>query len=220
MTTAMILAAGLGERMRPLTDAIPKPLLEVKGKPLIQYHIEALTKAGINEIVINHARLGNMIEDVIGDGDRFNLKIQYSSEGDDPLETAGGIINALPLIKDQNFIVVNADIYTDFDFSEMGLVANNMAHLVLVDNPKHNPDGDFALNTTKVVNKAHIKHTYSGIASFNKLFFSGQVQGKMALAPLLREAIDAGQVSGQFYQGNWIDVGTPARLEEANNADW
>lgn len=218
--TAMILAAGLGERMRPLTDTTPKPLLTVKDKPLIQYHIEALAKSGVKNIVINHGRLGHMIEETIGDGGTYNIAIQYSAEGDSPLETAGGIINALPLIRDDNFIVVNADIYTDFDFSVLKVEKHKIAHLVLINNPAHNINGDFGLHAHDVLDQAEKRYTFSGIACYQKAFFENLPKGKSALAPILREAINEENVSGQLYEGNWIDVGTPDRLLDANNANW
>lgn len=218
--TAMILAAGLGERMKPLTETTPKPLLAVKDKPLIQYHIEALAKAGVENIVINHGRLGEMIEETIGNGERFNLAIQYSAEGDAPLETAGGIVKALPLINDDVFIVVNADIYTDFDFTCLKINSDKIAHLVLINNPEHNSKGDFGLDNDKVLNQAEMQFTFSGIASYEKSFFKNLPKGKFALAPILRDAIKHEKVSGQLYKGNWIDVGTPIRLQEANTSNW
>jgi len=214
---AMILAAGRGERMRPLTDLTPKPLLEAGGKPLIVWHIERLAQAGITELVINHAHLGVQIESTLGDGSRFGARIRYSDEGT-ALETAGGIAFALQLLGSKPFAVVNGDIWCDFDFARLPALAANMqqvhAHLVLVDNPPQHPDGDFGLHDGRVTDGAP-KLTFSGIGIYRPELFMHITRGSKApLAPLLREQIAAGKVSGEHHQGLWFDVGTPQRLAE------
>jgi MurNAc alpha-1-phosphate uridylyltransferase len=220
---AMILAAGRGERMRPLTDHTPKPLLQAGGKPLIAWHIERLVRAGITELVINHAHLGMQIEQVLGDGGRFGATIRYSDEGT-ALETAGGIAQASPLLGDDIFAVVNGDVYCDYDFARLPALAARMqvtgdsAHLVLVDNPGHHPNGDFVLQDGRVANPApatcHAALTFSGIGLYRPELFAHIPRGtKAALAPLLREQIALGKVSGEHHHGAWVDVGTPQRLE-------
>ena len=214
----MILAAGRGERMRPLTDTMPKPLLKIAGKALIQHHIENLARAGISEIVINHGVRGDMIEQYLGDGAGFGVTIQYSAEGDAPLETAGGIIQALPYFNDQPFLAVNADVYTDFDFSLLTLPPDSDAHLVLVENPDHHPHGDFSLSGTILSNAGTEKLTYSGIGIYHPGFFSGYPDGPRSLASLIRRAADLQRVTGQRFNGLWADIGTPARLQKINEA--
>ena len=218
---AMILAAGRGERMRPLTDRTPKPLLIAGGKPLIVWHIENLVRAGIREIVINHAHLGHQIEEALGDGRRFGAEIRYSAE-ESALETAGGIANALPLLGCSPFAVVNGDIYCDYDFSRLQEAAGNLsarndaAHLVLVDNPVHHPKGDFCLQADRIIpsgNQLQAQLTFSGIGLYSPALFCGIQRGsKVSLAPLLREQIALGKVSGEHHRGIWVDVGTPERL--------
>jgi MurNAc alpha-1-phosphate uridylyltransferase len=216
---AMILAAGRGERMRPLTDAMPKPLLAAGGKPLIVWHIEALVRAGVRDIVINHAHLGRMIEAALGDGARFGARIRYSPEGE-ALETAGGIANALPLLGEAPFLVVNGDIFCDYDFASLpALAAGDLAHLVLVPNPPHHPGGDFALAGSRVAAPSPAPglplRTFSGIGLYRPALFAGIARGEKAkLAPLLLAAMRAGQVGGELHAGRWTDVGTPARLGE------
>ena len=215
---AMILAAGRGERMRPLTDSKPKPLLEVRGKALIVRLIEALTRSGIREMVINHAHLGNMIETALGDGSRFGAEIRYSHEPE-ALETAGGITQALPLLGAAPFIAVNSDILCDFDFSSLVSreLEPHLAHLVLVANPPHHPEGDFALNSAQVAQAGHSKLTFSGIGLYRpKLFASVRPGSKAQLASLLRAAMTRGLVSGEMHRGTWHDVGTPERLSALN----
>jgi MurNAc alpha-1-phosphate uridylyltransferase len=209
---AMILAAGRGERMRPLTDNMPKPLLEVGGKPLLQYHLENLARAGIERIIINHARHGGLIERRFGSGREFGLEIHYSAEGEQPLETGGGIKRALPLFTPGPFIVVNADIWTDFDFTRLPAAPAGLAHLVLVANPDHHPRGDFALDHDLVSERHGPRHTYSGIGVLQPELFAGVRATVFPLAPLLRDAARRGLVSGELYQGHWLDVGTPQRL--------
>ena len=212
---AMILAAGRGVRMRPLTDARPKSLLAVGGKPLIVWQLEKLVRAGFTETVINHAHLGDMIEAALGDGSRFGLSIRYSPEGE-ALETAGGIALALPLLGAQPFLVINADIYSDYDFSALaGLdLQDTLAHLVLVDNPPQHPRGDFALETGRVRETGVGLLTFSGIGVYAPRLFGGiPPRAKVPLAPLLRKAMAADRVSGEHYHGRWHDIGSPERLQ-------
>ena len=209
----MILAAGRGERMRPLTDRTPKPLLPVAGKPLIVWHLERLARAGFRDIVINHAHLGDQIEALLGNGDAWGLHIQYSAEPQGALETAGGIANALPLLGSEPFLVVNGDIFCDWDFTRTNAISIDMAHLVLINNPPHNPDGDFSLSEGKVGAGKTARLTFSGIGIYRPGLFAGIERGQPAkLAPLLRTAIDAGQITGEHHTGRWVDVGTPERL--------
>ena len=215
----MILAAGRGERMRPLTDHTPKPLLQAGGKPLIVWHIERLVRAGITDLVINHAHLGMQIEQALGDGHQFGACIRYSEEGA-ALETAGGVSYALHLLGEQPFAVVNGDIFCDYDFSHLpartAALANSadMAHLVLVTNPGHNLKGDFGLHESRVTDSAS-RLTFSGIGLYKPSLFAGIPRGtKAPLAPLLREQIAAGKVSGEQHRGLWMDIGTPQRLQE------
>lgn len=207
---AMILAAGRGERMRPLTDVTPKPLLEVRGKPLIVHHLEALSAAGFNEVIINLSWLGQQIRDRLGDGAEFGLAIEYSEERE-ALEAAGGILQALDRLGER-FIVVNADIHTDFDFNRLRTV-DSIAHLVLVPNPAHHPDGDFSLTGSTVGNSGEALYTFSGISLYRREFFAGLAAGKRPIAPLLRAAAERGQVSGELYPGQWSDIGTAERLQ-------
>ncbi len=221
----MILAAGRGERMRPLTDRIPKPLLMAGGKPLIVWHIENLVLAGIREIVINHAHLGGQIEEALGDGRRFGAEIRYSAE-ESALETAGGIANALPLLGDSPFAVVNGDIYCDYDFSRLLKSSGNLtagkdaAHLVLVGNPAHHPGGDFCLQADRIIPSSNqlqaascLQLTFSGIGLYSPAMFCGIQRGSRApLAPLIREQIALGRAGGEHHKGVWADIGTPERL--------
>ena len=213
---AMILAAGRGERMRPLTDTVPKPLLEVAGKPLIVHQIEALGLAGIERVVINTGRLGDQIQSHLGTGESLGVSILYSEEGDEPLETAGGIVKALPLLGNQPFIVTNADIYSDFDYQGLPEQLDSHAHLVLVDNPPHNPDGDFALMNGRLENEGSQRLTYSGIGVYSPHFFKDCAHGKLPLAPLLRQSAQENKLSGQYFTGYWSDIGTPERSIEVN----
>ncbi|HWP94988.1 MAG TPA: nucleotidyltransferase family protein [Gammaproteobacteria bacterium] len=209
---AMILAAGRGERMRPLTDAIPKPLLPVGGRPLIEWHIEALARAGIREIVINTSWLAERIRDALGDGTRWGVHIVYSHEGEEPLETAGGIRHALPWLEPGPFLAVNGDIFTDFPFASLALPAGMLAHLVLVENPAHHTRGDFVLCDGVVREEGGPRFTFAGIGVYDPALFHGLAPGKAPLAPLLRQAMRLGRVSGEPYGGRWFDVGTPERL--------
>ena len=212
---AMILAAGKGERMRPLTLHTPKPLVPVAGMPLIEYHLRALAAAGFTEVVINHAWLGQQIEDHLGDGSRWGLSIRFSPEGE-PLETGGGIFKALPLLGEEPFVLVNGDIWTDYDFSRLRQPLQGQAHLVLVDNPDHHGAGDFRLEGGQVEdgNGANDTLTYSGIAVIDPALFAACQAGAFKLAPLLRQAMVSGQVSGEHFHGHWVDVGTLERLAE------
>lgn len=212
---AMILAAGKGERLRPLTLHTPKPLVRAAGVPLIEYHVRALAVAGFRELVINHAWLGAQIEDYLGDGARFGVEIRYSAEGE-PLETGGGIFRALPLLGDAPFLVVNGDIWTDYPFAALRRPLEGLAHLVLVDNPAHHPTGDFRLADGQVVDAAPgvDSLTYSGIAVLAPALFAGCQPGAFKLAPLLRQAMADGRVGGERFAGRWVDVGTHERLAE------
>ncbi|MES9955658.1 MAG: N-acetylmuramate alpha-1-phosphate uridylyltransferase MurU [Sedimenticola sp.] len=211
---AMILAAGRGERMRPLTDHTPKPLLKAAGKPLIEYHIESLVRAGITGLVINHAHLGDQIEEYLGDGSRYGASIRYSEEPAGALETGGGIFNALPLLGKDPFLVVNGDVWSDYDFTRIGCPPGRLAHLVLIDNPPHHPEGDFVLDGEDVHDGTGTRFTFSGIGVYRPELFEGCSGGKFKLAPLLRKAMETGKVSGEFFRGAWVDVGTPERLDE------
>ncbi len=213
----MILAAGRGERMRPLTDHTPKPLLEAGGRPLIAYHLEALARAGVRDVVINHAHLGGQIEAALGDGSAYGLRIRYSPE-EIALETGGGIFQALPLLGTGPFVVVNGDIWTDIDLAQLRLAEQDLAHLVLVANPSHHPAGDFVLAGGRVVPEGSARLTFSGIGVYRATLFDGCTAGRFPLAPLLRTAIAAGRVSGELHAGRWTDVGTPERLAELDRA--
>ena len=212
----MILAAGRGERMRPLTDHTPKPLLPVAGKPLIVWQIERLAQAGIRDIVINHAHLGEKIETALDDGSTWGVRIRYSAEGEGrALETGGGILKALPLLGDGPFVVVNGDVWNDIDLARLRLASGDLAHLVMVDNPPHHADGDFHLTTTgRLRETGGPRLTYSGIGVYDPGLFAACGSGAFPLAPLLREAMARDQVSGERHTGQWIDVGTPQRLAD------
>ncbi|MHB1676102.1 MAG: N-acetylmuramate alpha-1-phosphate uridylyltransferase MurU [Sulfuriferula sp.] len=213
----MILAAGRGERMRPLTEHTPKPLLVAGGKALIAWHLHALAAAGFVRVVINHAYLGAQIEAYLGNGAAFGLEIAYSPEVH-ALETAGGIAHALPLLGAAPFLVVNGDIWTDYDFMRIrttGLMAGRLAHLVLVNNPAHHPGGDFALVEQQVMSDVVPQLTFSGIGCYHPDLFAEVADNQSApLAPLLRGAMQQGRVSGEHYSGLWFDIGTPTRLVE------
>jgi len=218
---AMILAAGRGERLRPLTDTIPKPLLEVKGEALIVRQIKKLKAAGIKEIVINLAWLGEQIYEFLGNGQTLGVKLEYSKEPPGALEAAGGIIEALPLLDDKPFIVVNSDIWTDYDYAKLKLKDNFIAHLVLVKNPPHNSHGDFGLDEDILLmpNKRLPSYTFSGIGIYHPELFKPYARGSRPLLQVLTSAIDKQQVTGILYQGTWIDIGTKKRLQAANNLD-
>lgn len=209
---AMILAAGRGERMRPLTDHVPKPLLEVAGKPLILHHLQALVASGIKDLVINHAHLGEQIEAALGDGNAWGASIRYSPEVQ-ALETGGGIFRALAWLGPEPFLVINADIWTDYPFSRLSLEVDKLAHLVLVENPPQHPQGDFGLQDELVLDAAPVRYTFSGIGLYRPELFAGSRDDAFPLAPLLRGAAVQGRVSGELYRGVWFDIGTPARLQ-------
>ena len=213
---AMILAAGHGTRMKPLTNHTPKPLLKVGGKPLIVWHIEKLKKAGFKNIIINIAWLGDQIPKALGDGSQFGVNLEYSDEQKDgALETAGGIIKALPFFDGKPFLVVNGDVWCDYEYSNSNpLKAGKLAHLILVNNPEHNPEGDFALSNKAIKTEGKNKHTFSGIGYYHPDLFKALPQGKRPLAPLLREVMDNDKVTGEYFKGDWRDIGTPERLVE------
>lgn len=215
--TAMILAAGRGKRLRPLTDALPKPLVEVKGKPLIVWHLEALKQAGIEKVVINYAWLGEKIPQALGSGQRFGLEIVYSPEPEGGLETAGGIIQALPLLGETPFIVVNGDVWTDFDFSQLHSVDVNtvLGHLVLVPSPRFKVQGDFGLANNGRATESG-PWTFAGVSVLSPQLLVTESVGFKPLAPILRKAMAQNKITGQIHQGIWSDIGTPERLAEAN----
>ncbi len=210
---AMILAAGRGERMRPLTDHTPKPLLRVGGKALIEYHLEALCRAGIKDVVINTAHLSGKLREALGDGRRYGVDIRYSDEGEQALETGGGIVNALPLLGDAPFLVINGDVWCDYPIGIHALEGNDLAHVVLVDNPPHNPRGDFALRDGRLLTEGRPMLTFSGIGYYHPKLFEDRSPGRFSLAPLLRRAAERGLVSAEHYRGHWNDVGTIERLK-------
>lgn len=215
----MILAAGRGERMRPLTNALPKPLLSVGGHPLIIHLIRQLEAAGIRDLIINHAHLGERIVEALGSGGVFGVRIQYSHEADGGLETGGGIFHALPLIATDPFLVVNGDIWTDYPFDRLpAFLGHDLAHLILVDNPPHHPDGDFVLSGDRVRADGADKLTFSGIGLYARALFGDCRPGKFPLAPLLRSAMAADRVRGEYYRGQWQDIGTPERLDELDRS--
>ena len=214
--SAMILAAGRGERMRPLTDAVPKPLLEVRGKALIDYHLDRLARAGISQVVVNLAWLGSMIRDRLGDGSRYGLRIAYSEESPRALETGGGIFRALPLRGPKPFLVLNGDVFTDFPVACAALRQDCDAHLVLVPNPPQHSRGDFGLEGGLAVPSAPVQHTFSGIALYRPQFFTDCVDGAFPLKPLLLRSMAARRCSAELYRGLWEDVGTPERLAALN----
>jgi MurNAc alpha-1-phosphate uridylyltransferase len=216
----MILAAGRGERMRPLTDHTPKPLLKVGAKALIDYHIEALRSAGIQDIVINNAWLGDQVRAHVGDGSRFGVRVTHSDERPVALETGGGIHHALPLLGNEPFLVVNGDIWTDMPFASLrtALGANDLAHFVMVPNPPHHPRGDFVLSGNRIREQGEPRYTFSGIGVYRPAFFEGCEPGAFKLLPLMLRAMRAGRVSGELYEGRWFDIGTPERLAQLDEA--
>lgn len=213
---AMILAAGRGERMHPLTDTTPKPLLKVGGKALIEYHLDNIKQAGLHDVVINHAWLGEQIEARLGDGSRYGLNIEYSREAE-ALETAGGIQRALPVLGDEPFIVINGDIWTDYSLASLPQALTGLAHLVMVTNPPHHRLGDFMLRSGELLPEGKDCLTFSGIGLYRPELFTGLKPGKSPLAPLLREAMENRNITGEHYTGQWFDIGTPQRLRELDN---
>lgn len=218
---AMILAAGFGRRMRPLTDRTPKPLLEVGGRPLIVWHLQRLARQGFSEVVINHHHLGALLEQRLGDGSRWGLRIHWSPERE-ILETGGGIVQALPLLGDAPFLVVNGDIWTDFEFDRLrgALTGDRLAHLVLVPAGGHVPDGDFTLDSRGRAGFSEDgpRHTFSGISVLHPALFEGIPAGPRRLPEVLAPAMAAGRVSGELYTGRWYDIGTPERLAALDQA--
>lgn len=208
----MLLAAGRGERMRPLTDALPKPLVQVGGRALIEWHLQALARAGIREVVINLSWLAEKLRAALGDGRDFGVSISWSEEGPVPLETGGGIFRALPQLGPAPFLVVNADIWTDIDFARLRLAPEAHAHLVLIPNPPHHPRGDFGLEGDRIVIRESERFTYSGVGVYRSEFFAGCTPGRFPLLPLLNRAIAAERVRGEVHPGQWCDVGTAERL--------
>jgi MurNAc alpha-1-phosphate uridylyltransferase len=214
----MILAAGRGERLRPMTDTTPKPLLRVRGQPLIERHVMGLARAGVERIVINLAWLGSQISEFLGDGARYGVAIVYSEEQPRALETAGGIFRALPHLRPGPFAVVNGDIYTNFPFETLGLAADRDAHLVLVPNPPQHPQGDFGLERGLALSAAASRYTFSGIAMYREAFFAGCTDGVFPLKPLLLRSMAAKRCSAELYRGVWEDVGTAERLQRINDS--
>jgi len=216
---AMILAAGRGQRLRPLTDTLPKPLVEVRGQPLLQRHIERLLQAGFTDIVINVSWLRHKIVDFLQHHNHFGANIQISDEGDHALETGGGMHHALPLLGSEPFVVVNADVYSDFDFAELRpLQAGDLVSLLLVENPDHNPNGDFSLHNNRLLDRLdHEKtYTYSGMGVYHPKLFTNCASGAYSVVPLIRQAIASQQAAASLYSGLWSDVGSPARLDALN----
>jgi MurNAc alpha-1-phosphate uridylyltransferase len=215
---AMILAAGRGERLRPLTDTLPKPLMEVRGKPLIVWHLERLAAAGLRDIVVNVSHLGHLIVAALGDGARWGVAIAWSKEAQ-PLETAGGLANARNLLGDQPFLLVNADVYCEYPFALLAKAAlgDSLGRIVMVPNPAFRPQGDFSLSQGKVGNLSSPRYTYSGLGLIDPRIVASIAAGARApLAPLLRDAAAAGRLDGELFAGSWNDVGTPERLAELN----
>jgi len=212
---AMILAAGRGERLRPLTDTTPKPLLDVHGKPLIVHHLENLAQAGIREVVINLSHLGDMIRDTIGNGDQWGLSIKYSPEPPGALDTGGGIQKALPMLGEAPFAVINADIFSQYPLARLRAIKCSHAHLILVANPNHNPNGDFTLQGGYIGSKDQPRYTFSGISVYNPRFFEAAPEGSYSVVPMLRDAASQQQVTGEIYRGTWHDIGTSERLKSA-----
>jgi MurNAc alpha-1-phosphate uridylyltransferase len=211
---AMILAAGRGERMRPLTDHTPKPLLKAGGRTLIEHRIASLAAAGFRDLVINHAHLGAQLEAYLGNGERYGVRIAWSREPDEALETGGGIFQALPWLDGDCFLVVNADIWTDYPFARLARPISGLAHVVLVDNPPQHPQGDFVLRDSRVLAEGTPRLTFSGIGVYHRDLFIGCQAGRFPLAPLLRAAMENDRVSGEHYTGEWRDIGTPERLAD------
>jgi MurNAc alpha-1-phosphate uridylyltransferase len=212
----MLLAAGRGERLRPLTDRIPKSLVEVHGTSLLERHLDHLKRAGIRTVVINLGWLGNKIVERVGSGARYGLEVVYSPEGDNVLETGGGIHKALPVLGDDVFVVINADVLTDMPVPRVELPDDILGHLVMVPAPEYRPRGDFDLAGGRIRNSDAPQLTFSGVALYRPEFFAGCEAGRFPLAPMLREAADEGRLSGELYRGLWVDVGTPERLQAAN----
>lgn len=210
---AMILAAGRGARLRPLTDHTPKPLLEAGGKPLIEHHLDNLANAGFREVVINTGHLGEQLPAALGDGERWGLRIRYSHERPEPLETGGGIYQALPLLGASPFAVISGDIWCDYPLDRLRHVKCDRAHLVMVPNPPHHPEGDLALQGGRLRSEGSPRFTFSGIAAYHPRFFAGSSPGKWRITALLKDTADQHLVTGEVHRGAWFDPGTPERLE-------
>lgn len=222
MTKAIILSAGRGERLRPLTDDCPKALVYVRDKPLIVYHIEKLAHAGITDIVINLAYLGEKIKQLLGDGSAYGVTITYSEEHAEGLETGGGLVKALPLLGSEPFISINCDVYSDYDYAKLPIKLSALAHLVLVNNPDHHPQGDFVLqdNFVQAINDTSVtRYTYSGIAVYHPDLFKGCQVERFRIPSLLNKKMTEQQVTGEYYDGQWYDIGTPERLQLAQQID-
>jgi MurNAc alpha-1-phosphate uridylyltransferase len=217
---AMILAAGRGERLRPLTDELPKPLVEIAGKPLIEFHLEALAGAGFREVVINQGHLGDLLSEALGDGSHWGVNIHWSDEQPEALETGGGIFKALPLLGSAPFLVINGDLWTDYPFVRLRAVKCDWAHLVMVPNPAHNPAGDFALSGARIRESGDRKLTFSGMAVYNPRLFDGCRPGKFSVVPLVRSAMANHLVTGEEFQGGWNDIGTLERLDAARKGSF
>ena len=213
---AMILAAGRGERLRPITDDLPKPLVEVRGKSLVERHLELLAGAGVTTVVINLGWRGEQIVERVGSGERYGVHVLYSPEYDQVLETGGGILRALPMLGDAPFWVVNGDVLTDFTVRPPDFSDECDAHLVLVPSPAYRPQGDFGLQNGRVTRGEDLPYTFSGVACYRPAFFAQQTPGRFSVAPLLFDACARGALSGEVYDGLWADVGTPERLEQLN----
>lgn len=215
MNIAMILAAGRGERLRPLTDAIPKPLCQVRGMALIEHHVLHLSRAGFERIVINHAHLGGQIRQLLGNGSRWGVEICYAPEPPGGLETGGGIFNARPLLGDMPFLTVNADIYTDFNFATLRLTPASMAHLVLINQPTYAQHADFGMSPTGMLSNNHRQYTFAGIACYHPDLFCTLKPGRFSITPLLRQLATNSQATGEIHTGKWIDIGSKQRLQLA-----
>ncbi len=215
---AMILAAGRGDRLRPLTDNIPKPLLEIDGVSLLARHLDRLAQAGFREVVVNLSHLGDMICETIGNGSGWGLNIHYSEEPPGALDSGGGIQQALHLLGSAAFAVINGDVFTDYPLARLRAIKCDHAHLVLVPNPAHNPDGDFALSAGHISTEGGPRNTFSGISVYNPRFFDAAKRGRYSVVPMLREAARLRQVTGELYDGNWHDIGTLERLELLRNS--
>jgi MurNAc alpha-1-phosphate uridylyltransferase len=214
---ALIFSAGRGERMRPLTDATPKPLLDVRGKPLIVWHLENLARAGVREVVINTSHLAAQFPAKLGDGATWNLRIRYSFEGVEPLDSGGGMFRALPFLGHDPFLAVNGDVFTDADFSTLPQNPLGLAHLLVVDNPVHHPGGDFVLRDGQLFDEPSPRLTFAGIGVYRPTLLDGQSDGKFSIVPILRAAMRRGEITGEHYRGVWNDVGTPERLAQLNS---
>jgi len=210
---AMILAAGRGERLRPLTDSTPKPLIEVGGQSLIAHHLQRLAQAGFREVVINLSHLGDMIRDALGDGSKWGLNIHYSPEPEGALDTGGGIRQALPLLGDAPFAIINGDLFTQYPFTRLRAVKCDHAHLVMVPNPAHRPDGDFALHGGRMNPDGQPRYTFAGISIYHPRFFESTSPGRFSVVPMMIAAAREQKVTGELYRGNWHDIGTLERLE-------